>query len=99
MLDTQRKLHRLSQQVARAEESNPKQTSSGVTVPVTPTAVVVSETLMGWSLIDSTNISFDDDRYVGKPQNANPTSMAMAGSNAVAISDAGTDTIRIIRFP
>jgi hypothetical protein len=58
-----------------------------------------NEKLDGWKLVDTTKVRFADDRYVGSPDSSDPQAMAVAGPGAVAISDAGTDSILVVRFP
>jgi hypothetical protein len=58
-----------------------------------------NEKLDGWKLVDTTKVRFADDRYVGSPDSSDPQAMAVAGPGAVAISDAGTDSIVVVRFP
>jgi sugar lactone lactonase YvrE len=57
------------------------------------------ENLDRWNIVDMTKLRFGDERFVGSPDTAEPQAMAVAGPGAVAISDAGSDTIRVIRFP
>jgi hypothetical protein len=67
--------------------------------PSEPDAAGSPEKLDGWKLIDQTKLQFGDERYVGSPDTSDPQAMAVAGPDAIAITDAGTDTVRVIRFP
>ncbi len=57
------------------------------------------EQLDDWEVLDTTALQFGDERYVNRPDTSDPQAMAVVGEGAIAISDAGTDTIRVVRFP
>jgi hypothetical protein len=56
------------------------------------------EKLDGWKVVDTTKLRFTDSRYLGGPDTSDPQAMAVAGPDAVAISDAGTDSVVVVRF-
>lgn len=64
-----------------------------------PNALAAPAKLDGWKVIDITKLLFGDERFVGTPDTSEPQAMTVAGPGAIAISDPGTDTIRVIRFP
>ncbi len=86
VLDTQHRLLRLRQEIK----------ADGV---ASTDGVAAAEQLDGWKLLDTTKLRFADDRYLGSPDTSDPQAMAIAGPGAVAISDAGTDSIVVVRFP
>jgi hypothetical protein len=84
VLDTQHRLLRLRQETKANRAAD---------------EIGTAQKLDGWKLVDTTKVRFADDRYLGSPDTSDPQAMAMAGPGAVAISDAGTDSIVVVRFP